>query len=266
MVLPFVCPVRGVLPVPDRERALLQLPRMERGDGARVSSGLGNYERIVELARLRAARCRTSDPISPSPCRWASSSRSASRFWSTASRGAGRTSFRSAFFLPVVLPAFLAATIWRWMYTPNFGLSTWFSAGSASARSISSTTPARCSIALIAVDVWVSAGFNMVILLAGLKNIPQRLYEAARLDGAGRCQQVRYITIPMLAPGAVLRHHLRLHLGPAGVRRAVAADRVVLHRAMADAGAPCCFPVMDMMGRGLRRASGSARPRPTGSS
>ncbi|WP_444459774.1 carbohydrate ABC transporter permease [Rhodobacter capsulatus] len=49
-------------------------------------------------------------------------------------------------------------------------------------------------------DVWVSAGFNMVIILAGLKNIPADLYEAARLDGASKLQQVIHITLPMLAP------------------------------------------------------------------
>lgn len=108
--------------------------------------------------------------------------------------------FRNAYFLPVVLPAFLAATIWRWIYAPNFGLLNmilgWF--GIPAVNFLNDT--GTMMYALIAVDVWVSAGFNMVILLAGLKNIPTELYEAARLDGANKWQQIIHITLPMLGP------------------------------------------------------------------
>lgn len=108
--------------------------------------------------------------------------------------------FRNAYFLPVVLPAFLAATIWRWIYAPNFGLLNvilgWF--GQPSVNFLNDT--GTMLYALIAVDIWVSAGFNMVILLAGLKNIPTELYEAARLDGANKWQQTIHVTIPMLGP------------------------------------------------------------------
>jgi multiple sugar transport system permease protein len=108
--------------------------------------------------------------------------------------------FRNAYFLPVVLPAFLAATIWRWIYAPNFGLLNmmlgWFGVPSISFLNDTGTM----LYALIAVDVWVSAGFNMVILLAGLKNIPGELYEAARLDGASKWQQIVHVTLPMLGP------------------------------------------------------------------
>jgi multiple sugar transport system permease protein len=48
--------------------------------------------------------------------------------------------------------------------------------------------------------VWKNFGFNMVIFLAGLQAIPERLYEAARLDGAGAWQEFRYVTLRMLAP------------------------------------------------------------------
>jgi len=108
--------------------------------------------------------------------------------------------FRNAYFMPVVLPAFLAATIWRWIYAPNFGLLNmilgWI--GIPSVNFLNDT--GTMIYALIAVDVWVSAGFNMVILLAGLKNIPSELYEAARLDGANKWQQIVHITVPMLGP------------------------------------------------------------------
>src|SRR5262249_512934 len=54
--------------------------------------------------------------------------------------------------------------------------------------------------ALIAMAIWKNFGFNMVIFLAGMRAIPERLYEAARIDGAGAAAQLRHITLPALAP------------------------------------------------------------------
>ncbi len=53
---------------------------------------------------------------------------------------------------------------------------------------------------LIGVDIWKWYGFHMVIFLAGLQTIPTELYEAARMDGAGRCKQFTSITLPLLRP------------------------------------------------------------------
>jgi multiple sugar transport system permease protein len=156
--------------------------------------------------------------------------------------------FRSAFFLPVVLPAFLAATIWRWMYAPNFGLVNmvlgWL--GFPSVNFLNDTGTMLFS--LIAVDIWVSAGFNMVILLAGLKNIPQDLYEAARLDGASRFQQVRYITIPMLGPVLffVVTYGFISALQVFDVPWLLTGSSFTAYGGRRGA---LLFPVMDMMGR-----------------
>jgi multiple sugar transport system permease protein len=158
--------------------------------------------------------------------------------------------FRNIFFLPVILPAFLAATIWRWIYTPNFGLLNmilgWF--GMPSVNFLNDT--GTMLYALIAVDVWVSAGFNMVILLAGLKNIPGHFYEAARLDGATKFQQVRYITIPMLYP-------VLFFVSTYGFISALQVFDVpwlLTGSSFASYGGrqgALLFPVMDMMGRGF---------------
>ncbi len=162
--------------------------------------------------------------------------------------------FRSVFFLPVVLPAFLAATIWRWMYAPNFGLVNmvlgWF--GMPSINFLNDT--GMMLYALIAVDVWVSAGFNMVILLAGLKNIPQDLYEAARLDGASKFQQVIHITIPMLAPVLffVVTYGFISALQVFDVPWLLTGSSFTAYGGRRSA---LLFPVMDMMGR----AFGSVR-------
>jgi multiple sugar transport system permease protein len=54
--------------------------------------------------------------------------------------------------------------------------------------------------ALILMAVWKNFGYNMIILIAGLQSIPEAIYDSARIDGAGRFQQLRYVTLPMLAP------------------------------------------------------------------
>jgi multiple sugar transport system permease protein len=158
--------------------------------------------------------------------------------------------FRSAFFLPVILPVFLAATIWRWIYTPNFGLVNmilaWF--GLPSVNFLNDT--GTMLYALIAVDIWVSAGFNMVIILAGLKNIPVHYYEAARLDGASRFQQVIHVTIPMLYP--VL--FFVTTYGFISALQVFDIPWLLTGSSFASYGGrqgALLFPVMDMMGRGL---------------
>jgi multiple sugar transport system permease protein len=165
-------------------------------------------------------------------------------------KGSWSNIFRSAFFMPVVLPAFLAATVWRWIYTPNFGLLNmilgWFGMRSINFLNDTSTM----LYAAIAVDVWVSAGFNMVIILAGLKNIPKDYYEAARLDGASRLQQVRYITIPSLYP--VL--FFVTTYGFISALQVFDVPWLLTGSSFASYGGrqgALLFPVMDMMGRGF---------------
>jgi multiple sugar transport system permease protein len=162
--------------------------------------------------------------------------------------------FRNAYFLPVVLPAFLAATIWRWIYAPNFGLLNmilgWFGAPSVNFLNDTGTM----LYALIAVDVWVSAGFNMVIILAGLKNIPAELYEAARLDGANKWQQIVHITIPMLGPVLffVVTYGLISAMQVFDKPWLLTGSSFTSYGGRRNA---LLFPVMDMMGR----AFGSVR-------
>lgn len=156
--------------------------------------------------------------------------------------------FRNAYFMPVVLPAFLAATIWRWIYAPNFGLLNivlgWF--GLSSVNFLNDTD--TMLYALIAVDIWVSAGFNMVIILAGLKNIPTELYEAARLDGASKRQQLFHVTIPMLWPVLffVLTYGLISAMQVFDKPWLLTGSSFTSYGGRRNA---LLFPVMDMMGR-----------------
>ncbi|EIM26376.1 carbohydrate ABC transporter permease [Microvirga lotononidis] len=158
--------------------------------------------------------------------------------------------FRSAFFMPVVMPLFLAATIWRWMYAPNFGLLNtilgWF--GFESVQFLNNVnTMLYC---LIAVDVWVSAGFNMVIILAGLKNVPKHYYEAARLDGANKLQQIFYVTIPSIRPVLffVVTYSLISALQVFDVPWLLTGSSFAEYGGRANT---LLFPVMDIMGRGF---------------
>ena len=99
-----------------------------------------------------------------------------------------------------MMPLFLAASIWRWMYAPEVGMINRRS-GYLDLHSVNwLKDPAVMIYALIVVDVWRSAGWNMVILLAGLKNIPEDYYDAAKVDGANKWQEMIYITIPQLEP------------------------------------------------------------------
>lgn len=105
--------------------------------------------------------------------------------------------YRAAFFLPVITSLVTTAVIWTWLYSSNgpfnyifglFGLGPvpWLSDGRLVLPSIA------------AVAVWAKFGYDMLILLAGLLDIPQDYYEAASLDGAGKLQQFWYITLPGL--------------------------------------------------------------------
>src|SRR5690349_7067575 len=111
----------------------------------------------------------------------------------------GRWFYRLAFFLPYVLPSAVVALIWMWLYTPEIGLLgrvvTAF--GFPEPSWLGNPSLAMWSLALT--TVWWTLGFNFVLYLAGLQDIPRDLYEAASIDGAGPWQQIRKITIPMLA-------------------------------------------------------------------
>jgi multiple sugar transport system permease protein len=111
----------------------------------------------------------------------------------------GRWFFRLAFFMPYILPSAVVALIWMWLYTPELGLlgRVATALGFAEPAWLGNPNLAMWSLALT--TVWWTLGFNFVLYLAGLQDIPRDLYEAASIDGAGPWQQIRKITIPMLA-------------------------------------------------------------------
>ena len=108
--------------------------------------------------------------------------------------------FRAVFFLPVIVVLSVAAVIWFLLLSPDSGLVNGvlrlISFGTIESDWLQSTKMALPAIMLI--SIWQGAGFQMIILLAGLQDIPGELYEAASIDGATKRQQFRYVTLPQL--------------------------------------------------------------------
>jgi multiple sugar transport system permease protein len=108
--------------------------------------------------------------------------------------------FRTLYFLPVVTTLVAVAVVWRFLYHPRVGLLN-RALGALGVPPVDWLgDPALAMPALVLMSVWKNFGFNMVIFVAGLQAIPERLYEAARLDGASAFQQFRHVTLPMLLP------------------------------------------------------------------
>ena len=108
--------------------------------------------------------------------------------------------FHTAFFLPVVTTLVAVAMVWRYLYHPRYGLLN-YGLNSLGLEPIDWLgDPVWAMPAIILMAVWKNFGFNMIIFIAGLQNIPPQLYEAARIDGASAWRQFRYITLPLLGP------------------------------------------------------------------
>lgn len=108
--------------------------------------------------------------------------------------------YSAAIFLPVVTSWVVVSLIWVWIYNPDYGvLNAALSAlGLPTFDWLHSTSTSLLSITIM--SIWKTVGFNMVIFLAGLRNIPDSYYEAARMDGANAYQRFRYVTLPLLKP------------------------------------------------------------------
>jgi len=111
--------------------------------------------------------------------------------------------WRTIYYLPAVLPAAAVALLWRWMFSPSSGLINFMLQPFYGLLNVEPlqwfTDPDLVLPAFVIMGMWGVFGANAVILLAGLKNIPPQLYEAADIDGANNVQKFRNITLPMLS-------------------------------------------------------------------
>lgn len=108
--------------------------------------------------------------------------------------------FRTVFFLPVVTTLVAVAIVWRYAYHPRYGLLNQ-AIGALGFDPIDWLgDPDWAMPAIILMAAWKNFGFHTLVFLAALEAIPERLYEAARLDGAGSLAVLRHVTLPLLRP------------------------------------------------------------------
>jgi len=137
----------------------------------------------------------------------------------------GRGVYRTIYFLPYVTSVVAAAAVWVWMLYPapaEWGLANaafralglpqqaWVEESRGVFRIIAEAWglalpawaggPSLALVCVMAFSVWHALGFEVVVLLAALSNVPQEIYEAASLDGASGWQRLRHITVPMVSP------------------------------------------------------------------
>ena len=113
---------------------------------------------------------------------------------------------RSLLLLPWLIPLLAATTIWKWILDEDNGVlnrllaDVHLTSSHPGAHPGWLTSPTLALVSVILVNIWIGIPFNATILYGGLRDIPERLYEAAALDGATGWQAFRYITWPLLRP------------------------------------------------------------------
>lgn len=123
----------------------------------------------------------------------------------------GRTLFRAALLVPMMLPTVVVGVVWRLMLNPNFGAvnGALKQAGLNTEALTWTASPRLALLSVIAIDTWQWTPFVFLVLLAGLQAIPQEPYEAARIDGSTTWQTFRYVTLPLLKPAILIALLLR---------------------------------------------------------
>ncbi|EIQ81041.1 UNVERIFIED_CONTAM: sugar ABC transporter permease [Streptococcus canis] len=112
----------------------------------------------------------------------------------------GKHIYRTLYFLPMVAAPAAVTMVWKWLYNTDFGLINYIlgKGGLGPVNWIEDPKIAIFSIA--AVGIWSTVGYSMILILAGLQEIPTDFYEAARIDGASQVRQFFAITLPMVSP------------------------------------------------------------------
>jgi len=107
---------------------------------------------------------------------------------------------RTLIFLPVVISSAVTGVLFRWLYNPVVGhINTWLGAVGIDGPEWLTSSNWALTAVTVAV-VWRQLGFNVIIALAGLQQIDNVYYEAAKVDGAGTWDRIRHVTLPLLSP------------------------------------------------------------------
>jgi multiple sugar transport system permease protein len=108
----------------------------------------------------------------------------------------GRALVRAAALVPWAIPTVVASQMWRFLLNDRFGPVSWHLLGGAAPLA----DPNGALASVIAADVWKTTSFVALVLLAGMQVIPDELYEAAEVDGAGPIRRFFHVTLPLLRP------------------------------------------------------------------
>ena len=109
--------------------------------------------------------------------------------------------YRTVLFLPYVIPSVVLASIWRYLYSPRFGIGAQLENIGIEGLNIAFLgRPDTALMSIAFVDNWHFWGFLMVLFLTAMQSIPTDLYDAAKVDGANRWQEIIHVTIPGIRP------------------------------------------------------------------
>ncbi len=113
-----------------------------------------------------------------------------------------RRFIRSAVLLPWIVPTVLGTMAWLWMFNPNFSVLNWILVHSGLMKEGLEwlTDPNLALFSVTLVNAWRGTPFMAITVLAGLQSIPHDLYDASAIDGAGKVQRFRYVTLPLVMP------------------------------------------------------------------
>jgi multiple sugar transport system permease protein len=166
--------------------------------GGHTWSGLDNYRRLLDDGEVRQALWNTLRYTSFSLLGIPVAVVFAALLNQKGVHGVGF--YRALFFIPVVTLPAAVAMVWRYLLNGDFGIVNYL-LSFVGIDGPSWVGDGRYALySLVAVGIWSSLGYNIVILLAGLQTVPRDLYEASALDGAGPIRQFFSITVPILSP------------------------------------------------------------------
>lgn len=112
----------------------------------------------------------------------------------------GKMIYRTIYFIPMIAAPAAVTMVWRWLYNSNFGLINYLLSLVGIPPVNWTTDPNVAIISISIIGIWSIVGYNMVLLLAGLQEIPRDYYEASDIDGAGKVRQFFTVTLPLVTP------------------------------------------------------------------
>jgi multiple sugar transport system permease protein len=122
----------------------------------------------------------------------------------------GQLAWRAVFLLPILVPGIVVGAIWKLMYNPDFGIINQLVASVGLSPRDWLGERATALPAIVAVNVWHWTPFCYLLLLAALESLPQDVREAATVDGASAWQELRHVTLPLMAPAIAVTAAFRL--------------------------------------------------------